>query len=354
MADMQSVLPDILRSGDPLGEFFLESVSAQNRRAQGATFTPAWLIDLQLDQIAAKGIPARIVDAGAGTGRYALAATRRWPRAMVIAVEKDPALAEAIRINAQTAGLKIQVVCADYLSLALPRVAGVTAFVGNPPYVRHHDIHAEDKAWYSTQMAKLGLPGSQLAGLHLYFFLKSHLLSQPGDVGCFVTAAEWMETNYGASMRALFCQMGGDRLVRVHPGEQIFPDALTTSVIAGWSVGANGHVEIGDLALRAVQPQFQVTRQQLLSLPKWPGYGHPLPPPATIGPVLGDYFRVSRGQVTGLNEVWIATPETEKLIPDRYLFPCVTDAMDIINADGLLSDSARLRRVIDTEVCPQA
>ncbi|MEO5958510.1 MAG: methyltransferase domain-containing protein [Opitutaceae bacterium] len=346
-AGLQGVLPDILRGGDPLGDFFLESVSQADRRIQGATFTPTWLVDLQLDQIARKSNPTRIVDAGAGTGRYALAAARRWPNATIIAVEKDPALAEAIRINAQTAGLKIQVVCADYLAFALPRIAGVTAFVGNPPYVRHHDISAQDKAWYSMQMRRLGLPHSQLAGLHLYFYLKSYLLSQPGDIGCFVTAAEWMETNYGESMRALFCHMGGDGLIRVHPGERIFPDALTTSVIALWTIHTHAPVSVGDLSARTVQLQFQTTRQQLLALPKWPGHGHQLPPPAEIGPSLGEFFRISRGQVTGLNEIWIATPETEKLIPERYLFPCVTDAMEIIGANGVLRDAASLQRVID-------
>ena len=347
LAVLQRVLPDILRGDDPLGDFFLESVSAEDRRAQGATFTPAWLVDLQLDEIARQCVPARVVDAGAGTGRYALAAARRWPSATIIAVEKDPALAEAIRINARTAGLKIQVVCSDYLSLSLPSIEGVTAFVGNPPYVRHHDIAAEDKAWYSNQMRRLALPHSQLAGLHIYFYLKSYLLSAPGDIGCFVTAAEWMETNYGESMRALFCHMGGEALVRVHPGEQIFPDALTTSVIARWCIGTNAPVNVCDLSLRAIQPQFQATRQQLLALPKWPGYGHPLPPPAAIGPVLGDYFRVSRGQVTGLNEIWIATSETERMIPERYLFPCITDAKEIIDANGVLRDAGKLRRLID-------
>lgn len=35
------------------------------------------------------------------------------------------------------------------------------------------------------------------------------------------------------------------------------------------------------------------------------------------------------------------------MIPPRYLFPCVTDAMEIIDTDGVLYDSSRLRRVID-------
>lgn len=99
MPPLQSIIPELLRDGDPLGNLFLESVSPRDRRAQGATFTPRWLVDLQLEQIAAASAPARVVDAGAGTGRYALAAARRWPSATIVAVEKDPALAEAIRIN---------------------------------------------------------------------------------------------------------------------------------------------------------------------------------------------------------------------------------------------------------------
>jgi SAM-dependent methyltransferase len=350
IAEIQDFFPQVLRGGDPLGEFFSGSVSPGDRRAHGATFTPPWLIDLQLDQIAATCAPARIVDAGAGTGRYALRAALRWPRATVIAVEKDPALAEAIRINAQATGVKIQVLCADYLSITLPPLDGVTAFVGNPPYVRHHDISPRDKAWYSSEMARLRLPHSQLAGLHVYFYLKSYLLSKPGDVGCFVSAAEWMETNYGQSMRGLFCLMGGETLIRVHPGERIFHDALTTSVIVTWSIGAKDEVNVCDLALRSVKPQFVIRREQLLALPKWPGYGHAVPPRLGVQPVLGDYFRVSRGQVTGCNEVWIATRETERLIPQRYLFPCVTDAMEIISAKGLLRNASNLRRVIDLPV----
>jgi hypothetical protein len=347
IAEIQDFFPQVLRGGDPLGEFFSESVSPGDRRVHGATLTPSWLVDFQLDQIAAKCAPVRIVDAGAGTGRYALSAARRWPRALVIAVEKDPVLAEAIRINAQAAGVKIQVLCVDYLSLTLPEVDGVTAFVGNPPYVRHHDVSPADKAWYSREMVRLGLPHSQLAGLHIYFHLKSYLLSRPGDVGCSVSAGEWMETNYGKSMRALFCLMGGDSVIRVHPSERIFHDALTTSVIVTWSINGKDDVNFYDLALRAMHPQFSVNREELLALPKWPTYGHAVLPHREARPVLGDYFKISRGQVTGCNEVWIATRETERLIPHHFLFPCVTDAMEIINATGVLRDSSRLRRVID-------
>jgi hypothetical protein len=350
IANIQDFFPQILRGGDPLGEFFSKSVSPGDRRANGATFTPSWLIDLQLDQIAAKGVPSRVVDAGAGTGRYALRAARLWPRATVIAVERDPILAEAIRINARAMGVKIEVLCADYLSLGLPPIDGITAFIGNPPYVRHHDISPRDKAWYSREMAQLRLPHSQLAGLHVYFYLKSYLLSKPGDVGCFVSAAEWMETNYGESMRSLFCLIGGESLIRAHPGERIFRDALTTSVIVTWSIGAKDNVTVSDLAMRVVKPHFSVAREELLGRSKWPGYGRAFSAQLEGQSVLGDFFRISRGQVTGHNEIWIASKQTERLIPERYLFPCVTDAMEIISANGVLRDKSRFRRVIDLPV----
>jgi tRNA1(Val) A37 N6-methylase TrmN6 len=44
----------------------------------------------------------------------------------------------------------------DYRELTLPRCNGTTAFIGNPPYVRHHDIAEAWKAWYSERFASMG------------------------------------------------------------------------------------------------------------------------------------------------------------------------------------------------------
>jgi SAM-dependent methyltransferase len=347
LRDIQDFFPQILNGGDPLGDYFVNAISPSDRRVFGATLTPNWLIDLQLDQIADKCVPARVIDAGAGTGRYALRAARRWPRTTVVAVEKDPGLASAIRINARASGLKIDVRCADYLSLELPEAKGVTAFIGNPPYVRHHDISPEDKAWYSREMSRLGLPHSQLAGLHTYFYLKTYLLSRPGDVGSFVSSAEWLDTNYGKAMRELFCRMGGDRLIRVDPNERVFPDALTTSIVGGWTISNEGEIEFADLEARTVRPRTEIARGELIKREKWPGFGCVFSTESETRAVLGAYFRISRGQVTGCNHLWVATGETEQLIPERYLFPCITDAKEIINANGVLRDARKLRRVID-------
>jgi adenine-specific DNA-methyltransferase len=77
--------------------------------------------------------------------------------------------------------------------------------------VRHHDISSKDKAWYSAQMKQLARLAAQSVGRSSHLFLPQVVsTAKPADVGCFIAAAEWMETNYGASMRGLFCRMGGD------------------------------------------------------------------------------------------------------------------------------------------------
>ena len=78
-----------------------------------------------------------------------------------------------------------------------------TLFLGNPPYVRHHGITPRWKAWLSREARRLALPSSQLAGLHVHFFLATALHARAGDHGAFVTAAEWLDIGYGELVRRL-------------------------------------------------------------------------------------------------------------------------------------------------------
>jgi hypothetical protein len=61
---------------------------------------------------------------------------------------------------------------------------------------------------------------------------------------------------------------------------------------------------------------------------------------------LGELFRVHRGAVTGANAAWIEGPHMQGL-PERFLFPTVTKAQDLITAGEVLADPRRLRRVLD-------
>lgn len=61
----------------------------------------------------------------------------------------------------------------------------------------------------------------------------------------------------------------------------------------------------------------------------------------------GDYFRVQRGQVTGMNEVWVVGRQAAGL-PAKVLFPTITRAQELISLPfGRLDLNWSLRKVID-------
>ena len=72
--------------GDPLGEAFAALRSPEARRPLGATYTRP-IVASMVEWAADQSAPARIVDPGSGSGRFALAAGRRFPGASLVAVE---------------------------------------------------------------------------------------------------------------------------------------------------------------------------------------------------------------------------------------------------------------------------
>jgi hypothetical protein len=149
-----------------------------------------------------------------------MAALKRFPRAHAVAVEFDPYVAILLRANLAACGLsdRCRVIVGDYRKPKLPSIVGRTLFIGNPPYLRHHGICSQWKQWYSTGLKKLGVSGSQIAGLHLHFFLKTCQLARPEDLGCFITAAEWLDSGYGSALRELLTDnLGGIAVCAADP-----------------------------------------------------------------------------------------------------------------------------------------
>ena len=136
---------------DPLGEAFCRLRSGETRRRQGAVYTPRAIVDAMVnwaDQHAAESAPpVRIVDPGAGSGRFLLAAARKFPKASLVAIEIDPLAVLLLRANARLLGVenRLTVLEQDFRSVDLPLVKGATLFLGNPPYVRHHDISSNGR-----------------------------------------------------------------------------------------------------------------------------------------------------------------------------------------------------------------
>ena len=347
----------ILRGADPLGEAFSSIRSAQARRSTGAVYTPNVIVGSMMNWLAGQGTPARIVDPGAGSGRFILAAGKAFPDARLVAVEMDPLAALMLRANLDVHGwtARATVLVMDYREISLSPCAGVTAFVGNPPYARHHDIGEGWKAWYAARFAELGIKASALAGLHLHFFLKTRLLARAGDIGAFITSAEWMDVNYGSALRRLLLQeLGGVALHVLEPTIEAFPGTATTAAITCFRVGETIEpVRVRSVSevtgLNGLTHGVDVARESLRVTPRWSIIVRPKAANAGGEIELGELFRVHRGQVTGANGIWIAGEHTNGL-PDRVKLPAVTKAKDLIQAGASLRSVEGLRRVIDLPV----
>ena len=62
---------------DPLGEAFCRLRSPVVRRPSGATYTPLPIVRAMVDWAAEQGAPTRVVDPGAGSGRFAKGVCQR-------------------------------------------------------------------------------------------------------------------------------------------------------------------------------------------------------------------------------------------------------------------------------------
>ena len=358
-AELDKLRAAIQDGDDPLGVDFISLRPADERRARGAIYTPRAIVDAMIEwAVSEPGAPPdRIVDPGSGSGRFLLAAARAFPAAQLVAVEIDPLAVKLLRANAAIAGFadRLTVHAGDYRTVKLAPVAGRTLFVGNPPYVRHHQIPDAAKQWFGKTAKRFGFRASKLAGLHIHFFLRTRQLAKAGDYGAFITSSEWMDVNYGSMLRHMLADgLGGTALHVLDPAARPFEGTMTTGVIACFRVGNRPE----KFTVRAVTTLEDLTPlsdgeeiewSAVTKATRWSTLARPMIRRPSGVVELGELFRVHRGQVTGCNAVWIAGPKAHEL-PARFLMPSVTRAREIFASGGELRESTHLRRVIDLPV----
>lgn len=345
---------ELIREGyDPLGEAFCALRAPEERRDQGATYTPAPIVRTMIDWASGRPAPARVVDPGVGSARFLADAAKKFPKAELVGIDVDPLAALMARANLAVSGHadRARVVLGDFRQFS-DQVEGRTLYIGNPPYVRHHQITPKWKDWLFVEASKLGFAASKLSGLHVYFYLAMARSAKPKDYGAFITAAEWLDVNYGALVRSLLLKnLGGQSVTVIEPTAQPFPDAATTAAITTFEIGAKPSSvffrRVDELKnLNGLGKGRKVHRDRLAVEFRWSHLTRAAEKPPEGYIELGELCRVHRGTVTGANDVWIAGDHSRDL-PDSVLYPTVTRAREVLDADGLLTDAARLKRVID-------
>lgn len=351
-SEAAAVMAAIRDGQDPLGEAFCALRDPALRRADGAVYTPGQLVRPMVDWILEQS-PGRAVDAGCGSGRFIGEIIRRDARIEAIAVDTDPLATLMTRATLAVLGVRTaRVINGDYTRFRFPVFDGRTAFIGNPPYVRHHQLAAAAKTWAQKASSRLGHRISGLAGLHVYFFLATALHGRRGDVGCFVTSAEWLEVNYGAIMRALVLDdLGGKSLHVVEPRALPFEGTQTTAVITAFEIGSRDpairlqDVESVDQLKDLASAGRPVAQERLRETSRWTTLLRSVAKPPTGFIELGELCRVHRGTVTGANATWVVRHHPD--LPTSVLFPSVTKARELFAAGPVLDRHDHLRLVVD-------
>jgi adenine-specific DNA-methyltransferase len=349
-------LRTLIRAGeDPLGALFSTARSPHVRRANGAFYTPAAIVDPMVAWALSQN-PRRVVDAGCGSGRFAAAVARARPDMPIVAIDLDPLATLMTRATlAVLEASAVTVLQADYMTVEIGRSDGRTAWIGNPPYVRHHELAPNQKAWAATLGELLGHRTSGLSGLHAHFFLATASKAAAGDVGCFVTSAEWLDVGWGSIIRHLLLNgLGGLSLDLIEPRAVAFDDAMTTAVIVAFEVGAKPSelrlsVRSTPVALGAVGEGDRIARPRLEDSPRWTQLmtGRGMSSREGLVP-LGSIARVHRGIATGANSFFVMPRDqaVERGL-EQWAHPAITRASEIFNADGEVRDEPGRRVIID-------
>ena len=345
-----------IRAGaDPLGEQLLAIRRPPSRRLIGQVFTPDTIVAPMVDWALARRV-SRIVDPGCGSGRFTLEFARQ-SNSQIVAVDTDPLSTLITRAGLASIGnTRATVLNGDYTQANIPPHDGKTAFVGNPPYVRHHNLSTGAKAWAQMAGQQAGVPISGLAGLHAHFFLATALHGKAGDVGCFVTSSEWLDVNYGDVIRRLLLNgLGGQAIYILEPKARPFGSTATTAAITCFEIGSRPNSirirmnrEATDLTrLTGGKP---IARERLTDAQRWLPLIRSKPEIPDGHVELGEVCRVHRGAVTGSNATWVLPAFGKSTLPERFLFPSVTRARDLFDAGSRLATTRGLRRVIDLPV----
>ena len=263
----------------------------------------------------------RFIDPSIGTGSFYSALLRVFPRSSInaaVGYEIDSHYGIPAANLWEKTGLDVRLT--DFTQAESPPDAErFNLLICNPPYVRHHHINSSEKQRLKARMQEAcGMRISGLAGLYCYFLGLSHAWLADEGLAGWLVPSEFMDVNYGAAIRRyLLSEVTLLHLHRFDPNDVQFGDALVSSVVV-WFRKAKPPPEhqvrftYGG-SLDCPRLERLVPAKVLARSPKWTRYPEKEEADGANVPVLGDFFSIKRGLVTGSNQYFILTPEEIEL-----------------------------------------
>ncbi len=314
-----------------------KSAAERNRLGQFATpITLAVEIARYVQRVADRQLDAiRFGDPAIGTGSlYSAALAVFGPERIesAVGIELDSGFCAAARDLWSKLGL--QVMHGDFTHVIASSSCPVAPnlILANPPYVRHHHLGRLDKERLQALAYRMaGVKVNGLAGLYVYFLLLATSWMEYGGYAAWLIPSEFMDVNYGAALKRYLTDCV--TLIRVHrfnPDDIQFGDALVSSVVLVFRKmpPPPGHAVEFTFGgtIREPHASDAISLDQLHVSRKWtvyPSHAQNDRRTSSVGPTLGDFFRIQRGIATGSNKFFVLDRRDagRRGFPKRYLRP---------------------------------
>lgn len=318
-------------------------------RTRGQFWTPDWVAQAMVGYVLRDGA-SEVFDPAVGAGAFFRAARALAHRVggslSLKGTEIDPAaLAQARQMgvpDGDLAGVRV----ADFL--LDPPDRPLTAIVANPPYVRHHRLSPDMKAWvkgFGASLTGRALDGR--AGLHVYFLLRALQLLAPSGRLAFILPADVCEGVFADDLwRWVTARYRMEAIVTFAPNASPFPGVDTNPIIFFiqsarprdellWArCSQAGGSELRDWVLSGFREEasgsVRVERRSLAEALET-GLSRLPQPQGPGGPVLGDFATVVRGIVTGANHFFFLTRDEASALglPAELLVPAIGRTRDV-------------------------
>ncbi len=340
----------------PIGDAYARGLGRARRRAAGAFYTPADLVEYVVGETLAPvlararwradGTPAiRILDPACGDGRFLIACVdhilraRRSLRERVVArcvvgVERDLAAAAIAR---RALGPDADVRVGEALLGNVAEDGAWDAIVGNPPYLRSVALKRTDPLLWTRLRGAFAATSYREWDLYAAFLQRSLRWAAPcGEIGL-VVPSRWLTAQFAAPLRRELAAARAVRTIVDFSAAQLFPDATTYASlvfltrrsggaphvdVARW-IGAAGAVP-GMPPARAVPSSSSArpangwrqgrVRSSTLGAAPWAldvgVVGRRLARLAASAPALGEIARIAKGAGSNADPVFLLRPDT--------------------------------------------
>lgn len=350
---------------DVFGVAYERLLSGAQRRDAGQFQTPFWAADLMAAWLLREPVKL-LLDPGVGAGRLLFrAGIREATPDRLLGLDLDPVSCAMARANLELRelGERSEVRTADFLLDELPEQPD--AISCNPPYSRHHAIAAEAKAAIHDGFAeRLGVQFSRLAALHALFLVRSIEVAAPGARIAFITPGDWLDTNYGRSIKSWVLEQAHVDALVMFPegalpfGEDVMSSAVITLLRKRTDAARDRQQHTRIVKLPAKLPsveqalaaavgkstKLRVDEIDLTAAAKWsrPVKVH------TAGTPLSELATIRRGIATGNNEFFVLSEADRRRwnLPLDELRPCLTtprlvEGLEVERLDALPDDVPR-------------